>query len=98
MAKSIADRIDIGFHILPVTKKDLESLKDILSVTGLVKPNVKYCFYKNRRGRYKNVTLWCDGHLETCRINPMFATTYDYELLDVKELNIIEKEEEEGAF
>ena len=29
----------------------------------------------------------------------MFATTYDYELLDVKELNIIAKEEEEeGAF
>lgn len=84
--------------MLPVTKKDLESLKDILSVTGLVAPKLKYCFYKNRRGKYKNAILWCDSHLETCRVNPMFATTYDYELLDVKELNIIEKEEEEGAF
>ena len=97
-SRAIADRIDIGWHLLPVTKKDLESLKDILSVTGLAPPKLKYCFYKNRRGKYKNAILWCDSHLETCRVNPMFATTYDYELLDVKELNIIEKEEEEGAF
>lgn len=97
-SKSVADRIDIGYHLLPVTQSDLDSLADILGATGFKPPILKYCFYKSRRSRYKNCILWCDADMSVCRVNPMFATTYNYEILDVKDLKITIENEEEGAF
>jgi hypothetical protein len=52
--------------------------------------------YKNRRGRYKGIILWCKANLGTCRVKPMFATTYDYEILSMEDIKIIT--EEDGAF
>lgn len=94
-SKAIADRIDYGSIILPVTQKDLDSLKSALGRTGCEKPNLKISVYKNRRGRYKGIYLWCNADLGICRINPMFATDWSYNLVDIKETNIVE---EEGAF
>ena len=95
-AKSIADSIDLGMHILPVAPKDYESLETILSANTFDKPNAKISVYKNRRGRYKGVYLWCKSDLSTCRIKPMFATTWDYEILAIEDLKIIT--EDPGAF
>lgn len=95
-AKSIADSIDLGMHILPVTPKDIEGLETILSANTFEKPNAKISVYKNRRGRYKGVYLWCKSDLGTCRVNPMFATTWDYEIINIEDLKIIT--EEPGAF
>ena len=39
--------------------------------------------YKNRRGRYKDVLLWCTADRGTCRIEPAFVTDYQYKLIDV---------------
>jgi replicative DNA helicase len=94
-AKSIADSIDLGMHILPATQKDFEGLETILSASTFDKPNVKLSIYKNRRGRYKGVFLWCKGDLSTCRIKPMFATTWDYEIIPIDDLRI---ETDPGAF
>lgn len=52
--------------------------------------------YKNRRGRFKGVMLWCKSDLGTCRIEPMFATTYDYDLIQIDDIKI--KFEEDSAF
>jgi replicative DNA helicase len=95
-AKSIADSIDYGSHILPVVQKDLEGLETILSANTFEKPNAKISVYKNRRGRYKGIYLWCKSNLGTCRINPMFATTWDYEIISIEDLKIIT--EDPGAF
>ena len=95
-AKSIADRIDYGSILLSVTPKDIESLDKILSSSVFDKPTIKMSIYKNRRGRYKGIYLWCRADLGTCRINPMFATTYDYELIQIDNLKI--EIEEPGAF
>ena len=95
-AKSIADSIDLGMHILPVTQKDLEGLETILSANTFDKPNAKISVYKNRRGRYKGVFLWCKSDLSTCRIKPMFATTWDYEIISIEDLKILT--EDPGAF
>ena len=91
-AKSIADSIDLGMHILPVTQKDLEGLETILAANTFDKPNTKISVYKNRRGRYKGVYLWCKSDLSTCRIKPMFATTWDYEIISIEDLKIITEE------
>lgn len=94
-AKSIADSIDLGMHILPVTQKDLEALKPILDTNTFDVPNTKLAIYKNRRGRYKSVYLWCKSNLGTCRINPMYCTDYNYELININDLKI---KVEKGAF
>lgn len=95
-AKSIADKIDYGSHILPVTDEDIISLETILKSGVFEKPTLKISVYKNRRGRYKSIYLWCKSDLGTCKIEPMFCTKWNYELIDLKNNKIIV--EEESAF
>ncbi len=78
--------------MLPVKEEDLENLDRILVNTGFKKPNLKISIYKNRRGRYKGIYLWCDADLGTCRVRPMFATSYTYELIQINNLKINVKE------
>jgi len=94
-AKSIGDKVDIGMIWLSVTEKDLESLQDVLASGCFDTPNMKLSIYKNRRGRWKSVYLWCKADLGTCRIKPMFCTSYNYELQAIEDLNIIV---DKGAF
>ena len=75
--------------------KYTDQLKNDGAVIGY-KPNLKLSVYKNRRGRYKGVYLWCKADLGCCRVKPMFCTTYDYEILNVEDLKILT--EEPGAF
>ena len=95
-AKSIADRIDFGSILLNVKDEDLVKLEKILATNVFDVPTIKMSIYKNRRGRYKGVYLWCRADLGTCRITPMFCTTYDYELVQIDDIKIIV--EEESAF
>ena len=87
-AKAIADKVDYGSIILNVTKEDTENLEHILTNTGFKSPVLKISIYKNRRGRYKGIYLWCDADLGVCRIKPMFATTWNYELIQINNLKI----------
>ena len=51
---------------------------------------------KNRRSRYKDILLWCQTDLGTCRINPIFATNFSYELIDIQDIKInVEPADEE---
>lgn len=95
-AKAIADKIDYGSILLPVKEDDIESLARILSANTFDRPNIKLSIYKNRRGSYKGLYLWCKGDLGCCRVKPMFATTYDYEILSIDDIKIIT--EDPGAF
>lgn len=95
-AKSIADRIDMGSILLKVTDDDLVKLEEILATNVFQRPVIKMSIYKNRRGRYTGVYLWCKADLGTCRIEPMFCTTYGYELVAIDDIKI--NFEEESAF
>ena len=95
-AKAIADKIDLGAILLGVKQEDIEALQSVLSSNQFDKPNLKLSIYKNRRGKYKGILLWCKGDLGTCRVKPMFATTYDYELLPMNDVRIVM--DDEGAF
>ena len=92
-AKAIADKIDYGAILLNVKSDDLVALEPILSTNQFSKPNIKMSIYKNRRGRYKGVYLWCKAELGTCRVIPMFCTSYDYELQTMEDIKIITAEE-----
>lgn len=87
-AKSIADKVDFGAILLNVKATDLEALSKILSANTFDNPTIKLSVYKNRRGRYKGIYLWCKADLGTCRVQPMFATTYDYELIQMEDIKI----------
>ena len=95
-AKSIADKIDYGAILLEARQHDLDKLEKILSTNIFDTPTIKMSIYKNRRGRYKGMYLWCKSDLSTCRITPMFATGWNYEIIEINDLKI--KVEEEGAF
>ena len=95
-AKSIADKIDYGSILLAVKDDDLVALENILSTNVFEKPTIKMSVYKNRRGRYKGVILWCKADLGVCRIKPMFCTTYDYEMVSIDDVRI--RIDEESAF
>lgn len=87
-AKAIADKIDYGAILMDVRDKDLIALDKVLSTGIFEKPTIKMSVYKNRRGRYKGIYLWCKADLGTCRIKPMFATRYDYELININDIRI----------
>lgn len=95
-AKAIADKIDLGIITLPVKSDDIEALGKILTSNTFEKPKLKMSIYKNRRGSYKGIYLWCDADLSCCRVKPMFATTYDYEIVSINDLKILT--EDPGAF
>ena len=95
-AKAIADKIDYGSILLGVKDEDLVALESILASNIFDKPTIKMSIYKNRRGRYKGVILWCKADLGCCRIKPMFCTTYDYEMVSIDDVRI--RIDEEGAF
>ena len=95
-AKAIADKIDYGAILLNVKDDDLVKLDKILSTNVFDRPTIKMSVYKNRRGRYKGIYLWCKADLGCCRIKPMFCTTYDYEMMPIDDVKIVL--EEESAF
>ena len=65
---------------------------------GFENPVIKISIYKNRRGRYKSVLLWCKPNRGTCRIEPMFMTNYQYQMIPVEDLIINIKQEIKSAF
>lgn len=87
-AKAIADKIDCGMIMLQANQDDFDSLKTIVSSMGIEMPTIKMSIYKNRGGRYKDILLWCKANRGICRIEPMFATTYNYELINIEDLKI----------
>lgn len=93
-AKAIADKIDYGSILLPVQEVDIESLSTVLgSNPSFGVPTIKLSVYKNRRGKYKGVVLWCSANLGTCRIQPLFMTDFQYELQSIENIKIAFKED-----
>ena len=95
-AKAIADKIDYGAILIGVTDEDLVALDKILCANIFERPTIKISIYKNRRGRYKGVYLWCKANLGCCRIQPMFGTGDEYEMINIDDIRI--KIEEPSAF
>lgn len=87
-AKSIADKIDYGALLLPVTKQDADGIKTLVMKNNFSTPTLKLSIYKNRRGSYKGVYLWCKANLGVCRVEPMFCTDYNYNLVQINDVKI----------
>lgn len=103
-AKSIADKIDYGAIMLQVSQEDKDALKGIIprlqvSDPSIVMPNIKMSVYKNRRGQYKDILIWCNGKRGVCRIEPMFVTDYNYQFIEMTDIQLnVNKENTASAF
>lgn len=87
-AKALADKADFGSILLNVTQDDLKSLETILGTGHFEIPTVKQAIYKNRRGKYTSVILWCSSDLGTCRINPLFLTNNQYIIQPIENIKV----------
>lgn len=87
-AKSIADKIDLGMIMLETSQEDKEALREVIVKGDFAEPNIKISVYKNRRGQYKDILLWCKANRGTCKIIPMFATDYQYKIVELPDLKI----------
>ena len=74
--------------MLQTSQDDREALKNIVNSMGIEMPDIKISVYKNRRGRYKDILLWCKSDRGICRIDPIFVTNYNYELMNIEDLKI----------
>lgn len=74
--------------MLQTSQEDKEALKEVINRGGFEMPEIKISIYKNRRGQYKDILLWCKANRATCKIIPMFATDYQYKIIDIPELKI----------
>lgn len=74
--------------MLNLNDKDREVIPKLSSSNGFEMPNLKISIYKNRRGRYNHILLWCKADLGICRINPLFATDYSYQIIDMEDYKI----------
>lgn len=87
-AKAMADKIDAGWVVLPLSDKDSASIKEILSKGFFKEPNLVYHIYKVRRGKINHVKLFVHFDYATCRTYDLFVTDNDYKLLDVESTNV----------
>ena len=92
MKIKVARKIDAGMIMLEVSQDDLKALDLLMKQNNLPKPQIKMSVYKNRRGRYKDVLLWCVADRGTCRIEPVFVTDYQYKLIDIPVYKVNVKE------
>jgi replicative DNA helicase len=92
-AKAIGDKIDVGYISLPVTEQDREALAPFVQASCLPMPNIVHHIYKNRRGKFKSVKLWCHGDLSICRVDPLFLTEDDYTTINIEDFEIVVKKE-----
>ena len=95
-AKAIADKIDYGSILLRLNDSDREMINQLCKDKGFELPELKISVYKNRRGRYNHILIWCKADLGTCRIEPVFVTDYSYQLINMEEYKINVRERENG--
>ena len=95
-SKAIADRLDIGMIMLEVTKEDREKLTPFCNQNKIPVPNIKISIYKNRQGRWKGIYLWVSADRGICRFDPIFASDWGYQIIELENLKI--KVQQPSAF
>ena len=84
-AKAMADKVDVGIVALQPTKADIEAIQPIMMGRFDEDPNIVFHVYKNRRGKWNRVKIWCYIDLGNLRIRDMFMTDNEYRLIPIEE-------------
>ena len=87
-AKGMADKVDVGLVVLPLTEEDKQKIEPILHNGFMKQPNLVFHIYKVRRGEVNHVKLWLYFDYSTCRTYDCFVTDNDYQLLDIESTDV----------
>lgn len=71
-SRSIADLVDVGCIMSRPTREELQPYSEYISSFG--EPNLVIDVYKNRRGRWNMVRIFCKNDLGICRRKDLFIT------------------------
>lgn len=71
-SRAIADLVDVGCIISRPTREELQPYSEYISTFG--EPNLVIDVYKNRRGRWNMVRIFCKNDLGICRRKDLFIT------------------------
>ena len=83
-AKALANKLDVGFICMPPSNSELKKVESIIrNKVGIPTPNMCTWIYKIRRGRITRVIIWSVYDLGTMRVNDLFVTTVNFELIDM---------------
>lgn len=93
-----ADKVDHGVMVFRVTAKDMDNLKHIMERGFNIKPNFCHYVYKNRGGR-TGFIIWTRYDGGTIREEVLFVTDMDFNLVDIKQVNVefTDENEEESV-
>ena len=81
-SSAVADKVDYGMILHKARERDLENVKDIVEENGFGKePNMLRFLYKNRDG-IPEVILFTHLDKSTIREECLFATDYDYNIIE----------------
>lgn len=73
-ARSIIDKCDLACILSRITDEEMQTMQEIFNKKGII-PNQVIDIYKNRRGKYTNVRIWCNNNLGNCRRQDLLITT-----------------------
>lgn len=87
-AKSIADKVDAGYILMPVREQD-QSVIDSYCAKGFeLAPNFVISVYKVRAGSYQNIKVYINFDRSTCQVHDCFVTDVNGVILPVEDTNI----------
>ena len=90
-SKAVANKIDAGMIILPLSNKEKKAVEKIMTASGSFggrEPNFVVHVYKNRGNRHVNVKVFTYINMGTMRIKDCFVTNVDNEIVNVDKLVI----------
>ena len=93
--KSMDRKIDYGEIMIKTSPVDIEKIQHILVNSVYPVPDIKVGIYKNRGSKIDNHILWCKSNKGICRIDPLFITDYNYNIVNLDEDYFITEEGEE---
>lgn len=93
-AKSLSDKIDVGYITMPITIEECTKLEPVCQKLCLPLPTHVSDIYKNRRGRYTSVRVWHQFDLGTCRMQDLFVTDQTFQPINIQIVKYLFGEEE----
>lgn len=78
-SKAVVDKVDCSFAMLKVDEEQQKSLMNAIRTAGYAPPKQmpthRFDIFKNRRGQYKNVSVWSYIDLGTGEHEDLYITT-----------------------
>lgn len=91
-SKAIAQKVDGGMIVLPISQKEKKEIQEILSQGFYPEPTHVTHIYKNRGNPHDSIKIFSKINMGTIRTQDLFCTNQDNEIIDVEVLKIHAKE------